>query len=83
MTTFLPYAAPIFQQPPLDAAQGIALSMVAIILLFVLLVEKEFIRAYGSENIRTWLGTINIFSWSLLGVFAFLMLMRFLGFIFG
>jgi hypothetical protein len=82
MTTFLPYSLPIFQQAMSSDKQVIALSMIIIALLFTLLVEKEFVRAYGTENIRLWLGTINIFSWTLLGVFAFLMLMRFLGFIF-
>jgi len=83
MTIFLPYTSPIFQQPPMSGVQAIALSMTLIALLFTLLVEKEFARAYGTRNIRLWLNTINIFSWTLLGVFAFLMLLRFLGFIFG
>lgn len=82
MTTFLPYSLPVFQQAASNNMQVVALSVVIIALLFTLLVEKEFIRAYGTENIRLWLSTINIFSWTLLGVFTFLMLMRFLGFIF-
>lgn len=82
MTTFLPHSLPLFQQAASSNTQIIALSVVVIALLFALLVEKEFVRAYGTENIRLWLSTINIFSWTLLGVFTFLMLMRFLGFIF-
>jgi hypothetical protein len=82
MTAFLPYLSPVFRQPPLSQAQTVALTAIVIALLFALLVEKEFIRSYGTENIRRWLSTINIFSWTLLGVFAFLMAVRFLGFIF-
>lgn len=82
MTTFIPSLLPIFQVPALTEGQRIALAMVLITLLFSLLVEKEFIRAYGTENINNWRGAINPFAWPLLVAFAFLMASRFLGFIF-
>jgi hypothetical protein len=81
MTTLITYLSPVFQTQALTEAQVTAFSMVVIGLLFVLLVQKEFIRAYGIETIRIWLDTFNIFAWSLLAVFAYLIAMRFLGFI--
>lgn len=81
MTTLIPSLAPIFQTPALIENQISALSMVVIALLFILLVEKEFFRAYGMETIRIWLNTFNTFIWSLLGVLTYLIAMRFLGFI--
>jgi hypothetical protein len=82
MTTLIPYILPVFQNPAMTEDQISALSMIVIGLLFILLVEKEFIRAYGSETIRIWLDTLNIFAWALLGVFVYIILMRFLGFIY-
>ncbi len=81
MTSLLPSFLPVFQTPALSEPQVVAFSMVVIGLLFIILVEKEFIRAYGSETIRIWLDTFNTIAWSLLGVFAVIMSMRFLGFI--
>jgi hypothetical protein len=81
MTSLLPYLLPVFRQSSGNTAQTVALSMIVIALLFALLVEKEFIRAYGTVNIRLWLSTIDIFSWTLFGVVVFLILWRFLGFI--
>ncbi len=81
MTTLITNVAPVFQSPAFTESQLIAFSMVLIGLLFTLLVEKEFIRAYGIETIRIWLDTFNIYTWSLLCVFAYLIAMRFLGFI--
>ena len=80
MTTLIPYLLPIVQAP-FTEAQLILMSMVVTALLLVLLVEKEIIRAYGTENINGWRGAINIFAWPLLAVFAFLITMRFVGFI--
>jgi len=81
MTTLIPSLLPIFQIPALTETQISTLSIIVIALLFILLVEKEFFRAYGMETIRIWLNTFNIFIWSLLGVFTYLIAMRFLGFI--
>lgn len=81
MTTLIPSLAPIFQIPAFTESQISALSIAVIALLFILLVEKEFFRAYGMETIRIWLDIFNTFSWSLLGVLTYLIAMRFLGFI--
>ncbi len=81
MTTIIPYILPVFQNPGLTENQISAFSLIVIGLLFFLLVEKEFIRAYGVESIRIWLNTFNIFTWALLSVFVYIILMRFLGFI--
>ncbi len=82
MTTILPYLLPVFQQPPLTNTELVTLSMIITGLLLILLIEKEFIRAYGTVNIRIWLNALNNFSWALFGVFMFLIFMRFLGFYF-
>jgi len=79
MTATLPYSLSYFNN--LDTIQSVPISMVVIALLFILIVEKEFIRAYGTMNIRVWLNAINNYSWTLLGVFAFLIVMRLISFV--
>jgi hypothetical protein len=81
MTTVIPYILPVFQNPALTGNQISAFSIIVIGLLFCLLVEKEFIRAYALESIRSWVDTFNIFTWALLCLFIYIILMRFLGFI--
>lgn len=81
MTVSFPYLLSSFHQQAHVNAQSVSFSMIAIGLLFVLLIEKEFIRAYGTTNIRIWLNAIDNFSWTLLGVSAFLIGLRFIGFL--
>lgn len=82
MTTIIPYTLPVFLNPALTENQISVLSMMIIGLLFFLLIEKEFFRAYGVESIRIWLNTFNTFAWALLCVFVYIIFMRFLGFIY-
>jgi hypothetical protein len=78
MTTLIPYAFLLGQTAP---PGELAISFGVISLLFIMLVEKEFIRAYDSDMIAGYGRFFDPFIWSLLCVFVYLIAQRFAGFI--
>jgi hypothetical protein len=59
-------------------ALSTTLDVIVILLLLVLLVEKELIRAYGSPRSNTWMRALDIVIFPLLFAFGGILIVRFL-----
>lgn len=57
-------------------ALSTALSVIAILLLIVLLIEKELVRAAGGVRVRTWMQALDIAIVPLLVAFSCIIAMR-------